>query len=100
MIAMIAAMMFGAMATIGSEGCDAGEMLPLLKRHEIQVLLSVGIPPAQIAERVGVSIDTVKRVRGEPEVTHVDDTAERRSRRIGRPSKATRFVDDVRGWLE
>jgi transposase len=62
-------------------------------------LLSVGIPPVQIAERVGVSIDTVERVRVEPEVTHVDDAAERRKRRIGRPSKATRFADDVRGWL-
>lgn len=99
MIAMIAVMMFGTMATIGSGGCDAGEMLPLLKRHEIQVLLSVGIPPVQIAERVGVSVDTVERVRVEPEVTHVDDAAERRKRRIGRPSKATRFADDVRGWL-
>lgn len=99
MIAMIAVMMFGTMATIGSGGCDAGEMLPLLKRHEIQVLLSVGISPAQIAERVGVSIDTVERVRIEPDVTHVDDAAERRKRRIGRPSKATRFADDVRGWL-
>lgn len=99
MIAMIAAMMVGTMATSGGGGCDAGEMLPLLKRHEIQILLSVGIPPAQIAERVGVSVDTVERVRVEPEVTHVDDAAERRARRIGRPSKATRFSDDVRGWL-
>lgn len=99
MIAMIAVMMFGTMATNGGEGCDAVEMLPLLKRHEIQVLLSVGIPPAQIAERVGVSTDTVERVRVEPEVTHVDDAAERRARRIGRPSKATRFADDVRRWL-
>ena len=70
MIAMIAAMMIGTMATIGGGGCDAGEMLFLLKRHEIQVLLSVGIPPMQIAERVGVSVDTVERVRSEPEVTH------------------------------
>lgn len=100
MIAMIAAMKIGTMATIGGGGCDAGEMLPLLKRHEIQVLLSVGIPPTKIAERVGVSIDTVERVRVEPDVTHVDDKAERRKRRIGRPSKATRFEGDVRGWLE
>lgn len=96
-IAMIAVMMFGTMATIGGGRCDAGEMLPLLKRHEIQVLLSVGIPLVQIAERVGVSIDTVERVRKEPEVTHVDDAAERRHRRIGRPPKATQFAERVRG---
>jgi transposase len=99
MIGMIAAMMFG-MAAASGGGCDAGEMLPLLKRHEIQVLLSVGIAATQIAERVGVSVDTVERIRVEPTVTHVDDVAERRERRIGRPSKATPFADDVRRWLE
>lgn len=31
---------------------------------------------------------------------HVDDTAERRRRRIGRPSKAERFAEDVRRWLD
>jgi hypothetical protein len=33
---MIAMMMVG-MATVGGGGCEAGEMLPLLKRHEIQM---------------------------------------------------------------
>lgn len=100
MIGTIAAMMIGMTAASGGGRCDAGEMLPLLKRHEIQVLLSVGMSPTQVAERAGVSVDTVKRVRDEPSVTHVDDAAERRNRRIGRPSKATRFTDDVRSWLE
>jgi hypothetical protein len=99
MFAMIAMMMVG-MATVGGGGCEAGEMLPLLKRHEIQILLSVGMPSVLVAERVGVSVDTVERVRDEAPVTHVDDAAERRARGLGRPSKASRFADEVRSWLE
>lgn len=99
MFAMIAMMMVG-MATVGGSGCEAGDMLPLLKRHEIQILLSVGMPLALVAERVGVSVDTIERVRNEAPVTHVDDAAERRARGIGRPSKASRFADEVRSWLE
>ena len=99
MFAMIAMMMVG-MATVGGGGCEAGDMLPLLKRHEIQILLSVGMPLVLVAERMGVSIDTIERVRDEAPVTHVDDAAERRARGIGRPSKASKFADAVRSWLE
>lgn len=97
---MLAAMMLGAVAAKGAEGREDEGMLPLLKRHEIQVLLSVGMPPSAIAQRTGVSVDTVSRVRAEESVSHVDDSAERKRRRIGRPSKAARFEADVRGWLE
>lgn len=96
---VIAAMMHATMAARGEGGRDVGDMLPLLKRHEIQVLLSVDMPLAKIAERVGVSVATVKRVRSESPVEHVDDRAERRRRRVGRPSKAEQFADDVRRWL-
>ncbi|MFO0711077.1 MAG: hypothetical protein U0353_14615 [Sandaracinus sp.] len=57
------------------------------------------MPPTLVAERVGVSVDTVERVRRESAVTHVDDAAERRARAIGRPSKASPFTDEVRSWL-
>lgn len=96
---LVAAMMLGTVASGGRDGRDPGDMLPLLKRHEIQVLLSVAIPLTKIAERVGVSVATVKRVRDESPVEHVDDTAERRRRRIGRPPKAEAFASEVREWL-
>src|SRR5271166_3364710 len=77
----------------------SGEMLPLLKRHEIQVLLRAGHSHRDTAVRVGVSVDTVARVKREDEVLQVDDALERRGRRIGRPSKATLFGPKVAAWL-
>lgn len=77
----------------------AEEMLPLLKRHEIQVLLRAGHSQQDVATRTGASVDTVRRVKLEAEVTKVDDPAERRDRRIGRPSKATPFAARGTAWL-
>src|SRR5690349_11318586 len=77
----------------------AGEMLPLLVRHEIQVLLRAGHAPSDVAERSGASIDTVRRVGKESAVEHVDDAAAHRARRIGRPSKTIPLADKVATWL-
>src|SRR4051812_16467303 len=77
----------------------AEEMLPLLKRHEIQVLLRAGHSQTDVAERTGASIDTIRRVKLEADVTKADDAVERRERKIGRPSKATPFAARVLAWL-
>ena len=77
----------------------AEEMLPLLKRHEIQVLLRAGHSQTDVAARTGASVDTVRRVKREAEVTKADDATERRERKIGRPSKATPFASRVSAWL-
>lgn len=78
---------------------QAEEMLPLLRRHEIQVLLRAGHAQKDVAKRTGVSIDTIRRVKRESEVTETNDAAERRARGIGRPSKAAPFAAKVRAWL-
>ncbi len=57
----------------GSKGCNQGDMLPLLKRHEIQVLLDAGFSTADVARRSDTSVDTVRRVRREARVAHTDD---------------------------
>lgn len=67
------------------------DMLPLLKRHEIQVLLKAGLKKADVARIAEVSPRAVRRVAKEEAVTHSDDRAERRARGIGRPSKAEPF---------
>src|SRR5262245_24420947 len=74
-------------------------MVPLLVRHEIQVLLRAGHAPADTARRAGVSVKTVQRVAEEDAVTEVDDAAAHRERRIGRPSKAAPFAEQVGTWL-
>jgi len=84
---------------MGGRRVQIGEMLPLLKRHEIQVLLRAGHSQADVAEKTGVSVDTVVRVKREDAVSGVDDAAERRERRIGRPSKASPFAAQIKAWL-
>lgn len=96
LIALVAA----AMVTTPSEAREAGDVIPLLKRHEIQVLLEAKFSPAEIAARAGVSVATVQRVADEDPVAHVDDAAERKRRRIGRPSKVLAVESDVRSWIE
>ncbi len=85
--------------TSAAKGCDDGEMIPLLKRHEIQVLLKAGFTEVEVAERSATSVDTVRRVRREEDVETTDDAAEHAKRRIGRPSKAAPFAGQVSCWL-
>lgn len=63
----------------------------MVRRHEIQVKRQAGRKPGEIAEQVGVSTRSVRRVVAEPAVTSFDDKAERKQRRVGRPSKAEPF---------
>lgn len=75
------------------------EMIPVLVRHKIQVLLEAGHSRREVAARAGVSLASVRRVKGEPEVVDVDDAAQRKARNVGRPSKVHAFAERVRGWL-
>lgn len=99
LIALIA-FLVAAMVTTPADAREAGEMLPLLKRHEIQVLLAAKFSQADVARRVGMSVATVQRVATEDAVTHTDDAAARKQRRVGRPSKVTAVEGDVRTWLD
>jgi transposase len=74
-------------------------MIPLLLRHEIQVLLRAGHTQEDIADRTKVSTDTVRRIKREAEVSGADDEAERQARGVGRPSKAALYAEKVREWL-
>lgn len=80
-------------------GHDAG-MLPLLVRHEIQVLRRAGHTQPDVAKRCGVSERQVRRVEGEPPVEDIDDTALRQSRHVGRPKVAEPFRGFVVQQLE
>ncbi|HRS17848.1 MAG TPA: IS21 family transposase, partial [Thermoanaerobaculaceae bacterium] len=75
-------------------------MIGLLKRHEVQVLLGAGHSQAEVASFSGISERAVRRIAGEAAVQHVDDGAERRARRIGRPSTAEPYRAVVREILE
>ena len=75
-------------------------MLGLLKRHEVETLLKVGHKRTEIARETGISYSSVKRIAAEAAIQSLDDTAERRKRRIGRPSTVEGFRNAVRNILE
>lgn len=72
----------------------------MLKRHAIQVLRAAGHKQADIAKQLGVSERSVRAIEHEPAVATIDDAAERRRRRIGRPSKADPFREFIAATLK
>ena len=72
----------------------------MLKRHEVEILLKAGHPQTEVARLAGVSLCSVKRISQEEPIVHVDDSAEREKRRIGRPSKVEHFRKFIVALLE
>jgi len=70
-------------------------MLETVTRHRIKSLLDGGYPKLEVARLTGVSLRTVQRIANEDDVVPGDDAAERRRRRIGRPS----VVQDYRDFI-
>jgi transposase len=70
-------------------------MLGMLKRHEIEILLKAGHPKTEVARLAEVSARSVHRIAEESPVVHVNDSAERAHRHIGRPS----VVEDFRKFV-
>ena len=74
-------------------------MLPVMKRHEIQVLRRAGHEVREVAALVGTSERTVRRVQSETLVEGFGEAADRAMRerqKVGRPSK----VEGFRKWTE
>jgi hypothetical protein len=96
---LIMAIMAALMPTKDPKRWDEGAMLPLLTRHAIQVLLKAGLSVSDTAKQTSASVDTVRRVRDEAPVEHVDDRAANAARRVGRPPKAASYGPKVARWL-
>src|SRR5437879_8618258 len=70
-------------------------MLGMLDRHEFVILLKAGHAKTEVARVAGVSARSVHRIAEESPVVHVNDSAERAQRHIGRPS----VVEDFRKFV-
>lgn len=68
-------------------------MHDMLKRHQVQVLREAGHTQADTARLSGVSRRSVERIEDELPVTSFDSDAERKKRKVGRPSKVEAFRD-------
>lgn len=66
-----------------------------MTRHSIHVLRAAGHTVEAVSGLTGVSASTVKRVSQEGWVTAMDEAAERKRRRVGRPSKVAAYRDAV-----
>lgn len=75
-------------------------MLPLLKRHEVQVLRRAGFERPKVAKLTGVPVRTIRRIDKEAVVTTVDDREAVKARGVGRPSKAEPYRAFVAEVLE
>jgi len=71
-----------------------------LTRLSVQSLLGAEVRQLDIVEQCHVSERTIRRIAKEEPVKHVDDAAEARKRRVGRPSKTARWAGLVRSLLE
>jgi len=70
-------------------------MIGMMKRFEVQVLLRAGHTQADVARRLGISERSVRTIAEEAPVEQIEDGPERERRRIGRPSKAEPFRNEV-----
>lgn len=75
-------------------------MLDMLKRHEVQVLRKAGHNQLEVSALTGVSERSVRRIEAEPVVMDVDTSAERRRRRVGRPSGTEAFRQFITDTLK
>jgi transposase len=76
------------------------EMIPMIKRHEVQVLLAAGFSHRQVAKKAGVSKRSVTRIAQEPAVQGLDGVGVSGERRVGRPSTVEDFRSALEEWLE
>lgn len=74
-------------------------MKSMLERYKAQVLLKAGHTQKEVAEYTGMGQRTARRIEHEPPVEDLDDRAERKKRKIGRPSKTEAFRKPVEDML-
>jgi transposase len=76
------------------------EVIPVIKRHEVQVLLSAGHSHRKVAKLADVSKRTVTRIAQEPKIEGLDEMGVARDRRLGRPSRTGEFREVVEAVLK
>jgi hypothetical protein len=75
-------------------------MKSMLDRYKAQVLFQAGHTQKEVAIYTDMGQRTARRIEHEPPVEDLDDGAERKKRRIGRPSKTEAFRKPVEDMLK
>ena len=71
-----------------------------LSRYAAQVLLAAGHTQKEVAELIQIPTRSVRRIAKEERVSDIDDSAERKRRRVGRPSKTDAYRELVAELLK
>ncbi len=66
-------------------------MIQALTRYTVQQLRAAGVAQEIVAEQVGISVRSVRRIEAEPPIADPSDANLRSSRRVGRSSKTASF---------
>lgn len=74
-------------------------MISAMTRHEIQTLRAATIKQAAVSARTGTSVRSVRRIEREALVTTSETAALIEARRVGRPSVAAGWAEQVAAWL-
>jgi len=75
-------------------------VIPVIKRHEVQVLLSAGHSHRKVAKLAAVSKRSVTRIAQEPKVEGFDEMGVAGDRRLGRPSRTGEFREAAGALLK
>jgi len=75
-------------------------MKSMIDRYKAQVLLQAGHTQKEVAIYADMGQRTARRIEHEPPVEDLDDRAEKKKRRIGRPSKTAAFRKSVEDMLK
>jgi transposase len=78
---------------------EVGPVKPMITRHNVQILRQAGHIQEEVAEFTRTGLRTVQRIDYEPPVGDLDDKAEMKRRRIGRPSKTEAFRKSIEDML-
>ena len=61
-------------------------MLRMLDRHAVQALVRAQVKGRDIAQQLGISLRTVRRITQEAQIADPDDAGQRRAQGVGRPA--------------
>ena len=75
-------------------------MYSQLERYIVQKLRQQDVPVQQVSDQTGVSKRSIIRIDQEAPIIEIDESAFRKTRKMGRPSAVAQYEEQIRQWLK